>query len=101
LDACSYSNLETKIFLPACLSCWDPDCCKNRSHIVTAILRHIDLRNGLKKNTLLMKMEVSINDFAIASVECEKACNAAHLETLKFFSFPNSQMYVFYSFLRI
>ena len=54
------------------------------AEIKTEVPENIDLRNGLKKNTayLIMKMEVSINDFAIASVECEKACNAAHLENL-------------------
>ena len=57
------------------------------AEIKTEVPENIDLRNGLKKNTafLIMKMEVSINDFAIASVECEKACNAAHLENLKNF----------------
>ena len=57
------------------------------AEIKTEVPENIDLRNGLKKNTayLIMKMEVSINDFAIASVECEKACNAAHLENLENF----------------
>ena len=57
------------------------------AEIKTEVPENIDLRNGLKKNTayLIMKMDVSINDFAVSSVECEKACNAAHLENLKNF----------------
>ena len=55
------------------------------AEIKTEVQENIDLKNGLKKNTayLIMKMEVSINDFAISSVECEKACSAAHLENLE------------------
>ena len=57
------------------------------AEIKTEVPENIELRNGLKKNTafLIMKMEVSINDFTVSSVECEKACNAAHLENLKNF----------------
>ena len=57
------------------------------AEIRTEVPENIELKNGLKKNTafLIMKIEVSINDFAIASLECEKACNAAHLENLKNF----------------
>ena len=57
------------------------------AEIKTEVPENIELRNGLKKNTafLIMKMEVSMNDFAVSSVECEKACNAAHLENLENF----------------
>ena len=60
------------------------------AEIKTEILENIDIKNGLRKNTayLIMKMEVSANDFAIISVECEEAFNTAHLENLENLEFP-------------
>ena len=58
--------------------------------IKTEVPENIDITNGLRKNTayLIMKMEISANDFAITSVECEKAFNTAHLENLENLEFP-------------
>ena len=60
------------------------------AEIKTEVPENIDIKNGLRKNTayLIMKMEISANDFAITSVECEEAFNTAHLENLEKLEFP-------------
>jgi hypothetical protein len=44
MDACFYSNLDTKIFLLACLFCWDPNCCK-RFHPGTCVYSNLETHN--------------------------------------------------------
>ena len=54
------------------------------AEIKTEVPKNIDIKNGLRKNTayVIMKMEISINDFAITSVESDGVFNTAHLEHL-------------------
>ena len=47
------------------------------AEIKVKVTENIDIKNGLRKNTayLIIKMEISANDFSITSVECEEAFN--------------------------
>jgi hypothetical protein len=65
------------------------------SEIKTEVPKNIDIKNGLRKNTayVIMKMEISINDFAVTSVECDGAFNTAHLENLENLEFSFQSTY--------
>ena len=54
------------------------------AEIKTKVPENLNVKNGLRKNTayVKMKMEISINDFAVTSVECEGTFYTAHLANL-------------------
>ena len=65
------------------------------AEIKTKVPENLDVKNGLRKNTayVIMKMEISINDFAVTSVECEGAFNTAHLANLDNLEFSFQSTY--------
>ena len=54
------------------------------AEIKIKVPENLNVKNGLRKNTayVKMKMEISINDFAVTSVECEGTFYTAHLANL-------------------
>ena len=49
-DACIYSNVSYKIFLRACLFCWDPDCCKSRFHPGNCFYSNLETKTLLQQS---------------------------------------------------